>query len=83
MTQVKNGVHWDQPSAAGRRATARGAWRLGGLLGALAYSLVCWTLLYHGGRAVIAWTKPESRNVAAAAELPANGPPARPEPRSP
>jgi len=60
----------------GRRVTAAGAWKLGGLVGAIAYSLVCWTLLYHGGRAVIAWTKPEHRLAASAAE-PATNPPAR------
>ncbi len=36
----------------------RGAWRVGGLVGALVYSVVCWMAVYHGARTVIAWTKP-------------------------
>jgi hypothetical protein len=56
------------------RVTGRGLWRLGGLVGALAYSLVCWTLLFHGGRAVVAWIKPE-RTMAFAAEPTSKSPP--------
>ena len=52
------------------RVTRRGAWRVGGLLGALAYSLVCWVLLFHGVRAVIAWTKPAAQVVTSTAQRP-------------
>lgn len=45
----------------------RGAWRVGGLVGALIYSVVCWTLVYHGARTVIAWTTPEPQIEASAA----------------
>ncbi|MDX2233262.1 MAG: hypothetical protein NW200_02075 [Hyphomonadaceae bacterium] len=53
-----------------RVATRAGAWRVGGLLGALVYSVVCWTLVYHGAKSVIAWMGPEPRIEASAAEAP-------------
>jgi hypothetical protein len=41
------------------RITRRGAWKVGGLVGAVVYSAVCWMLVYHGTKTVIAWMKPE------------------------
>jgi hypothetical protein len=48
------------------RITREGAWRFGGLVGAIAYSLMCWTLLYHGGRAMMAWSSSAGREAVAA-----------------
>ena len=60
-------------------ATRNGAWRVGGLLGALLFSVVCWTLIYHGVTSVIAWTRPEPR-LASAALISADPVPTQPEP---
>ena len=54
--------------------TKRGVWRVGGLIGAVVYSAVCWTIVYHGARAVIAWNKPAPRIEASAEGLAYGGP---------
>lgn len=64
-------AHRGQAELAGRvpgeaRINRAGAWRFGGLVGAIAYSLMCWTLLYHGGRAVMAWSNSAGREAVAA-----------------
>ena len=64
------------PRARRAFATRTGAWRVGGLLGALLFSVACWTLIYHGVASVIAWTKPQP--VLASAAVPAGPHPATP-----
>lgn len=49
------------------RITRRGAWKVGGLAGAVVYSAVCWMLVYHGAQAALAWMKPEPTIEASAA----------------
>jgi hypothetical protein len=51
-----------------RRITRRGAWKVGGLAGAVVYSAVCWMLVYHGAQAALAWMKPEPTIEASAAD---------------
>jgi hypothetical protein len=52
------------------RITRRGAWRVGGLAGAVVYSAVCWMAVYHGGKAAIAWMRPPAQVEAAATGAP-------------
>lgn len=61
-------------TASRRIATRRGLWRVGGLLGGLAFSLACWVLIYHGVTGVIAWTKPTA-GIASAAQTAPSAPP--------
>ncbi len=58
------------PTGRDLSVTRAGAWLVGGLIGALVYSAVCWTLIYHGAQAAIAWMTPEPRIEAAAAPSP-------------